>query len=82
MIVEEGLETMVSVTDGAWVNEDGIADRHMKGQQGGGIGNIAFTDGHAGRVQPPAAPARKGAWASQYFLARTTCAFAPVTASG
>lgn len=51
MLVEEDYDrTLWFNAEGGWGNTDGITERHLK-TAGRGYGNLAFTDGHVGRVQ-------------------------------
>lgn len=61
--------------DGAWSNEDGITDRHLKMGGAKGYGNIGFHDTHVSRVQLPHRDTNPGPNDDQedYFRANDHC---------
>jgi prepilin-type N-terminal cleavage/methylation domain-containing protein len=73
LFIEETWATLQGVTDGEWVNEDGLETRHMR--QGGllnSLGSLAYHDGHAGALKLPQ-DRDNSAWKQYYFMAADLC---------
>ena len=60
-----------------WLAGHCVTNRHMQGKDGKGQGNIAYIDGHAGRVRLPGLrtdlKAVTNNWESKYFHANALC---------
>lgn len=63
--------------EGRWLAGHSLTDRHLKSGASKGFANLAFTDGHAGRVELPgvtrARQALESNWRSRYFHAEALC---------
>jgi prepilin-type N-terminal cleavage/methylation domain-containing protein/prepilin-type processing-associated H-X9-DG protein len=73
LIEEDPNWYLAYVDDSAWCNEDTISDRHLRFGSDPGAANIAYHDGHAGRVRFRAPPYASTYNPADYFNAESMC---------
>lgn len=74
LIEEDPNWYLATVDDSTWCNQDTISDRHLQFGSSPGMSNIAYHDGHVGRVRFKPPPGSINSYSTaQYFNARSMC---------
>lgn len=74
LIEEDPSWYLAAIDDSTWCNEDTISDRHLRFGSTPGVSNIAYHDGHVGRVRFKPPPATASSYSpAQYFNAESMC---------
>lgn len=73
LIEEDPNWYLAAVDDSTWCNDDTISDRHLRFGADPGASNMAYHDGHVGRVKFRAPPAGNSYNPADYFNAKAMC---------